>query len=139
MTLVAQQLHVFNSNCPASRCAAEARNSSGSSHAERHGGYQEILPDEAAVVVPNSTIFRQLQHVDVQQAAIDEAKEDDQHQANAECHFVRVKIRGAPVAMEVNISDIRSALGLPIYYVRSPFKEPTAVSTPAPASDMEDT
>lgn len=69
---------------------------------------QAGLPDGAPLVVPSNTTFQQLQHVDAQQAAIDDATQEGQQLATAEYHLVRVKIQGVPVAMEVNISDIRS-------------------------------
>ncbi|ETM01814.1 hypothetical protein L917_01634 [Phytophthora nicotianae] len=85
---------------------------------------QARLPDGAPLVVPNNTTFQQLQHVDTQQAAIDSAMQEGQQLATAEDHLVCVKIQGIPVAMEVNVSDIRSALGLPDYSLRPQFREP---------------
>ncbi|KAE8970661.1 hypothetical protein PR001_g27134, partial [Phytophthora rubi] len=82
---------------------------------------QVRLPDGAPLVVPDNTTFRQLQQVDAQQAAMDEAMQGEQQLANAEYHLVRVKIQDVPVAMQVNISDIRAALGLPSCSLRPPF------------------
>ncbi|KAE9279768.1 hypothetical protein PR003_g28140 [Phytophthora rubi] len=82
---------------------------------------QARLPDGAPLVVPDNTTFRQLQQVDAQQAAMDEAMQGEQQLANAEYHLVRVKIQDVPVAMQVNISDIRAALGLPSCSLRPPF------------------
>ncbi|ETO80210.1 hypothetical protein F444_05218, partial [Phytophthora nicotianae P1976] len=100
--------------------------------------YMAVTQARLPLVVPNNTTFQQLQHVDTQQAAIDSAMQEGQQLATTEYHLVRVKIQGVPVAMEVNISDIRSALGLPDYSLRPPFREPPAVSTPAPAGNMDD-
>eukprot|EP00644_Phytophthora_capsici_P015628 jgi/Phyca11/121561/e_gw1.44.275.1 len=82
---------------------------------------QARLPDGAPLAVPDNTTFRQLQH-----------------QAAAEYHLVRIKIQDVPVAMQVNISDLRLALGLPSFSLRPPFRAPTAVATAAPTEDMED-
>ncbi|ETO79780.1 hypothetical protein F444_05598, partial [Phytophthora nicotianae P1976] len=83
---------------------------------------QARLPD--GPVVPNNTTFQRVQHVDTRQAAIDSAMQEGQQVATAECHLVRVKIQGVPVAMVVKISDIRSALGLPDYSLRYHFESP---------------
>ncbi|KAG1695886.1 hypothetical protein DVH05_019241 [Phytophthora capsici] len=99
---------------------------------------QARLPDGAPLAVPDNTTFRQLQHVDAQQAAMDETLQREQQQAAAEYHLVRIKIQDVPVAMQVNISDLRLALGLPSFSLRPPFRAPTAVATAAPTEDMED-
>ncbi|KAE9300091.1 hypothetical protein PF001_g15126 [Phytophthora fragariae] len=82
---------------------------------------QARLPDGAPLAVPDNTTFRQLQQVDAQQAAMDEAMQGEQQLANAEYHLVCVKIQDVPVATQVNISDIRAALGLPSCSLRPPF------------------
>ncbi|KAJ8575391.1 hypothetical protein ON010_g3828 [Phytophthora cinnamomi] len=79
---------------------------------------QARLPEGAPVVVPNNTTFRQLQHVDMQQAAIEEGQQEAQRLDSAEYQLIRVKIQDVPVAMQVNISDLRAALGLPSYSLR---------------------
>ncbi|KAJ8571668.1 hypothetical protein ON010_g5168 [Phytophthora cinnamomi] len=99
---------------------------------------QARLPDGAPLVVPNNTTFQQLQQVDAQHAAMEEAMQADQQLSNAEYHLVRIKIQDVPVAMQVNISDIRAALGLPDYSLSPPFRAPTDVATSAPEGNMED-
>jgi hypothetical protein len=100
---------------------------------------QARLPEDASVAVPDNTTFRQLQYVDAQQAAMDDAMLVDQRQSNVEYQLVRIKIQDVPVAMQVNIADLRAALGLPSYSLRPPFREQTTVTTQAPATDMLDT
>ncbi|KAE8895062.1 hypothetical protein PF005_g11664 [Phytophthora fragariae] len=100
---------------------------------------QASLPEGAPLVVPDNTTFRQLLHVDTQQTAMDESQSTEQQLASAEYHLVRVKIQDVPVAMQVNVSDLRAALGLPSYSLRPRFRAPTNVTTPAPAVNMEDT
>eukprot|EP00644_Phytophthora_capsici_P006046 jgi/Phyca11/4643/fgenesh1_pm.PHYCAscaffold_2_\ len=72
------------------------------------------------------------------QAAMDETLQREQQQAAAEYHLVRIKIQDVPVAMQVNISDLRLAHGLPSFSLRPSFRAPTAVATEAPTEDMED-
>ncbi|KAE9133372.1 hypothetical protein PF002_g4010 [Phytophthora fragariae] len=70
---------------------------------------------------------------------MEESQSTEQPLANAEYHLVRVNIQDIPVAMQVNVSDLRTALGLPSYSLCPPFRAPTNVATPAPAVKMEDT
>ncbi|KAE8880928.1 hypothetical protein PF005_g2575 [Phytophthora fragariae] len=70
---------------------------------------------------------------------MDESQSTEQQQACEEYHLVRVKIQDVPVAMQVNVSDLRAALRLPSYSLRPPFRAPTNVATRAPAVNMEDT
>ncbi|KAJ8539167.1 hypothetical protein ON010_g12703 [Phytophthora cinnamomi] len=100
---------------------------------------QARLPEGAPVVVPNNTTFHQLQHVDMQQAAKEEAQQEAQRLDSAEYQLIRVKIQDVPVAMQVNVSDLRAALGLPRYSLRPPFRAPVNVETLAAVVNMEDT
>ncbi|KAJ8548551.1 hypothetical protein ON010_g11122 [Phytophthora cinnamomi] len=99
---------------------------------------QARLPDGAPLVVPNNTTFQQLQQVDAQEAAMEEVMQADQQLSNAEYHLVCINIQDVPVAMQVDISDIRAALGLPDYSLRPPFRAPTDVDTSAPEGHMEE-
>jgi hypothetical protein len=100
---------------------------------------QARRPDGAPLVVTDNTTFRQLQHVDAQQDAMETSLEDEQQEADAGYQLVRVKIHCVPVAMQVNITDLRSALGLPAYSLRPRFRSPANVTTADPSVDMEDT
>ncbi|KAH7485164.1 hypothetical protein KRP22_010317 [Phytophthora ramorum] len=99
---------------------------------------QARLPDGAPLTVPDSTTFRQLQHIDAQQAVIDRATDAEQQRADSEYCMVRVKLHGVPVPLEVNVVDLRAALGLPSYSLRPPFRPPTDIETPGPAMDIPD-
>ncbi|RLN92589.1 hypothetical protein BBJ28_00026783 [Nothophytophthora sp. Chile5] len=99
---------------------------------------QARLPGDASIVVPDSTTFRQLQHIDTQQAAMDEEMAGDQQLASLECCLIRIKIQDVPVPIQVNVRDLRAALGLPGYSLRPPFRAPTTINTPGPEEDMED-
>ncbi|KAE9156354.1 hypothetical protein PF002_g33211 [Phytophthora fragariae] len=99
---------------------------------------QARLPDGAPMTVPDNTTFRQLQHIDTQQLAMDSAMAEAQEQADQEYRAVRIKLHGIPVPVQVNISDLREALGLPNYSLRPPFRPPTNIETPAPTTNMED-
>ncbi|KAG3095842.1 hypothetical protein PI125_g16146 [Phytophthora idaei] len=68
-----------------------------------------------------------------------DAMQGDQQVANAEYGVVHIKIHGVPVAMQVNVCDLRTARGLPSYSLCPPFREPATVATPAPAGHMDDT
>ncbi|KAL4105831.1 hypothetical protein PRIC1_003887 [Phytophthora ramorum] len=79
---------------------------------------QARLPEGAPLVVPDNTTFRQLLHVDTQQAAMEESLSMAQQLADTEYHLVRVNIQDVSVAMQVNVSDLRVALGFPSYTLR---------------------
>ncbi|KAJ8533345.1 hypothetical protein ON010_g13909 [Phytophthora cinnamomi] len=99
---------------------------------------QARLPDGAPLAVPDSTTFRQLQHIDAPQAAIDRATDAEQQRADSEYCMVRVKLHSVPVPLEVNVVDLRAALGLPSYSLRPPFRPPTDIETPGLAMDIPD-
>ncbi|KAE9036247.1 hypothetical protein PR001_g8917 [Phytophthora rubi] len=99
---------------------------------------QARLPDGVPMTVPDNTTFQQLQHIDTQQLAMDSAMAEAQEQADQEYRVVRIKLHGIPVPVQVNISDLCEALGLPNYSLRPPFRPPTNIETPAPTTNMED-
>ncbi|KAG2771128.1 hypothetical protein PC129_g17932 [Phytophthora cactorum] len=76
------------------------------------------LPEGTPLEVPDSVTFRQLQHIDVQQATIDGAMTVQLQQSAGEYQVVRIKIHGVPVPVQVNIGDLREALELPNYSLR---------------------
>lgn len=99
---------------------------------------QDRLPNDAALVTPNSTAFRQLQNIDIQQAEIDRAMAEQEVRSNSEYRVVRIKLHGVPVPLEVNIQDLRYALGLPSYSLRPLFRTPPNIGTPDPINNVED-
>lgn len=62
----------------------------------------------------------------------------DQAASTEEYMTIRVKIYDAVVPMQVSIADVRSALDLPAYRLRPPFRQPVQFETPDPAFDMHD-
>ncbi|KAG3168838.1 hypothetical protein PC128_g19294 [Phytophthora cactorum] len=99
---------------------------------------QARLPEGTPLEVPDSITFRQLQHTDAQQATIDGAMTVQQQQSAGEYRVVRIKIHGMPVNVQVKIGDLREALELPNYSLRSPFRSPANTDTPEPATNIED-
>ncbi|RLN76932.1 hypothetical protein BBJ28_00016433, partial [Nothophytophthora sp. Chile5] len=99
---------------------------------------KHAYPKDASIVVPDSTAFQQLQHIDTQQVAMDEEMAGDQQLASLEYCLIRIKIQDVPVPIQVNVRDLRAALGLPGYSLRPPFRAPTTINTPGPEEDMED-
>ncbi|GMF48186.1 unnamed protein product [Phytophthora fragariaefolia] len=99
---------------------------------------QARLPEGTPLAVPDSATFHQLQHVDAQQAALDQALEAEQLLTVSEYRVVRVKLHGVPVPLQVNVGDLREALGLPNYSLRPPFRAATNIETPAPATNITD-
>ncbi|KAG2808349.1 hypothetical protein PC111_g14413 [Phytophthora cactorum] len=99
---------------------------------------QARLPEGTPLEVPDSISFRQLQHTDAQQATIDGAMTVQQQQSAGEYRVVRIKIHGMPVNVQVKIGDLREALELPNYSLRSPFRSPANTDTPEPATNIED-
>ncbi|ETN20661.1 hypothetical protein PPTG_03619 [Phytophthora nicotianae INRA-310] len=53
---------------------------------------QALLPDEAPMVIPDNVTFRQLQHIDIQQAAMDQSLSETQQQCEEEYPIVREKL-----------------------------------------------
>ncbi|OWZ06285.1 hypothetical protein PHMEG_00021483 [Phytophthora megakarya] len=99
---------------------------------------QARLPHGTPITVPHNTTFRQLQQVDAQQAGMEGTMQALQLQATAEYQLIRIKIQDIPVAMQVNIGDLRAALKLPSYSLRPPFRPPPSTTTPAPVDDIVD-
>ncbi|KAF1782405.1 hypothetical protein GQ600_7794 [Phytophthora cactorum] len=99
---------------------------------------QARLPEGTPLEVPDSVTFRQLQHIDAQQAIIDGAMTVQQQQSAGEYRVVRIKIHGVPVPVQVNIGDLRQALEQPNYSLRPPFRSPANTDTPEPATNIED-
>ncbi|KAE9132564.1 hypothetical protein PF010_g3129 [Phytophthora fragariae] len=99
---------------------------------------QARLPDGASMMVPDTTTFRQLQHIDTQQVAMDSAMTEAQEKADQEYRVVRIKLHGVPEPVQVDISDLREVLGLPNYSLRHPFSPPTNIEITSPATNMED-
>ncbi|EGZ19655.1 hypothetical protein PHYSODRAFT_312723 [Phytophthora sojae] len=79
---------------------------------------QARLPEGTPLAVPDSATFHQRQHVDYR--------------------VVRVKLHGVPVPLQVNVGDLCEALGLPNYSLRPPFRPPTNIETPVPATNIAD-
>lgn len=94
---------------------------------------QARLPDTQAVQVPDNTTFRQLQHIDLLQQEVDAAPD---HRAD-DFAPVDVQINGSIVTLKLRVQDMRRALGLPLYPLCPPFREPF-VYIPPPAQDMDD-
>ncbi|KAJ8574656.1 hypothetical protein ON010_g4556 [Phytophthora cinnamomi] len=99
---------------------------------------QARLPEGTPLAVPDSATFHQLQHVDAQQAAMDQAMEAEQQLSAWEYRVVRVKLHGVPAPLLVSFCDLRDALGLPNYSLRPPFRPPSNIETPAPATNIDD-
>lgn len=100
---------------------------------------QARLPEEAPIQVPTSATFRQLQCIDALDAEMRQRQVTDHEASSREYQLVRVKIQGVPVALEVNVADLRSVLGLPGYSLRPLFRPPVHIDTPDPFNDIEDT
>ncbi|KAE8910224.1 hypothetical protein PF005_g23378 [Phytophthora fragariae] len=62
---------------------------------------QARLPEGAPLIVSDDTTFRQLLHVDTQQAAMKEAQTTEQQLANAEYRLVHVNIQDVSEAMQL--------------------------------------
>ncbi|ETL81055.1 hypothetical protein L917_18540 [Phytophthora nicotianae] len=62
---------------------------------------QARLPEGAHLQVPDSITFRQLHHIDTQQAAVDAAMTEEQLQRACEYRVVRIKLHGAVVPVQV--------------------------------------
>ncbi|ETI38289.1 hypothetical protein F443_15948 [Phytophthora nicotianae P1569] len=93
---------------------------------------QARLPDSEEVRVPDSTTFRQLQHIDsLEQQAVSDVREPDEFAP------IQVMINDSTVTLRMRVQDIRCALGLPPYPLCPPFRQPP-IYVPPPAHDMED-
>ncbi|OWY96521.1 hypothetical protein PHMEG_00033188 [Phytophthora megakarya] len=95
---------------------------------------QARLPDDTPITVPDNTTFQ----VNAQQAAMEGTMQTQQQQATAEYQLIRIKIQDVPVAMQVNVGDIRAVLELPSYSLRPPFHAPPSTTTPVPVEDIVD-
>lgn len=99
---------------------------------------QARLLESTPLRVPDNATFRQLQFIDAQEAEQRATMAADQAASTEEYMTIRVKICGAVVSMQVSIADVRSALDLPTYSLRPPFRQPVQFETPDPAFDMHD-
>lgn len=100
---------------------------------ERYGpaslGYwaqsQARLPDDAPLNPPINTTMSQLQHIDVMQRGIDEEKQGEMREVEADYVYIRMSVK-----------DLRRALGLPSFPLYAPYRE--GVSSQPPAENVED-
>ncbi|KAJ8527358.1 hypothetical protein ON010_g14905 [Phytophthora cinnamomi] len=99
---------------------------------------QARLPDEARIQTPDDTMFRQLQWIDQQEVDMQAAQDEADHVSNSEYHAVRAVSEGTPIALRLNIADLRLALGLSSYSLRPPYRSPPTTVIPDPGVDMED-
>ncbi|OWZ11391.1 hypothetical protein PHMEG_00015596 [Phytophthora megakarya] len=83
--------------------------------------------------LPDGTPITQ---VDAQQSAMEGTIQAQQQQAIAEYHLIRIKIQDVPVAMKVNVGDLRAVLELPSYSLRQPIRAPPSTTTPALVEDI---
>lgn len=95
---------------------------------------QARLPDTHPIQIPESTTFRQLQHIDTLQRQHDTA---DASHTESEYADIEVKINNAPVVIHMKVQDLRRALGLPPFPLCPPFRQVVS-SIPPPDEDMED-
>ncbi|RLN97554.1 hypothetical protein BBJ28_00018443 [Nothophytophthora sp. Chile5] len=99
---------------------------------------QAHLPEGSELEPPESATFDQLRHIDSQQSAIDARQAVEQQLAEQEYVIIRVKIQNIPAPLQVNLADVRKALGSPAYRLCPPFRAPRPVSVPPPYQDMVD-
>lgn len=99
---------------------------------------QARLPKGAALQVPDTATFHHLQYIDRQQESIDQSRAAGQQVDQQDYVVIRVRIHDVPVPMQVNISNLREALGLHSYSLRPPFRAPVDVNKPSPDEDMDD-
>ncbi|KAE9034901.1 hypothetical protein PR001_g9532 [Phytophthora rubi] len=92
-------------------------------------------PEGAPLVVSDNTTLRQLLHVTPSRLRWTnlKARSSSKHAKSTTSCASRSR------TFQVNVSDLRAALGLPSYSLRPPFRAPTNVATRAPAVNMEDT
>lgn len=91
-------------------------------------------PDSAPVEVPSNTTFNQLRMIDESQRSIDVAAVASS--AEPEYVTVRCKLNGGTVPLQLHLGDLRQQLGLPMYPLAPPYRQP--VETAPPVFNMED-
>ncbi|EGZ27745.1 hypothetical protein PHYSODRAFT_293481 [Phytophthora sojae] len=107
----------------------------GDSHAQQPDGAPPLVP-------PSSATFRQLQHVDEAQAEIAAAQDQLQTQQGGsdQRNFVRVmgRLNGGIVSLDLDMADLRRAMGLPSYDLFPAFRPTLDESSPAENIEDED-
>lgn len=91
-------------------------------------------PDNAALEIPANTTFTQLNMIDERQRSIDAATAA----LTVEPEFVTVRcqVNGGTVPLRLHLGDLRQQLGLPLYSLAPPYRQP--LETAPPAVNMED-
>ncbi|GMF33485.1 unnamed protein product [Phytophthora fragariaefolia] len=91
-------------------------------------------PDNAPLTLPTNPTFTQVRRIDDYQREIDAAAQD--HEVPREFVKIRCRLNGGLMPLDLNLADLRDALGLPSYDLRPPYRPPVASS--APTVNMED-
>lgn len=86
-------------------------------------------PDQTPLTLPTNATFTQLQRIDAYQREAD--SESLQRAVSPEFVTVRCRLNGGLVPLDLNIADLREALGLPDYNLRPPYRPPVPGSNPA--------
>ncbi|KAG9401424.1 hypothetical protein AC1031_009286 [Aphanomyces cochlioides] len=74
--------------------------------------------------LPDNPTIQQLNHIDRQQANLDDTRNQRQSEDAMEYQPLRFRINGDQVTFFVNITQLRSLLGLPPYNLYQPFRPP---------------
>ncbi|KAE9348506.1 hypothetical protein PR003_g6379 [Phytophthora rubi] len=84
-------------------------------------------PEQTPLAIPTNHTFTQLRRIDDYQREADE--ESQQRAASPEFVTVRRRLNGGVVPLDLNVTDLREALGLPDYSLRPPY-EPLFLAAP---------
>lgn len=106
------------------------------------GRFPRSTTGRSPLVPPSSATFRQLQHVDEAQAEIAAAQDQLQTQQGGsdQRNFVRVmgRLNGGIVSLDLDMADLRRAMGLPSYDLFPAFRPTLDESSPAENIEDED-
>lgn len=80
-------------------------------------------PEGTAVEPPAGNTFAQLQHIDALQRGIDAA--NDERVRESEFVTVTCRLNGGLIPLELRVSELRAALGLPQYPLCPPYRGST--------------
>ncbi|KAG1683133.1 hypothetical protein DVH05_027089 [Phytophthora capsici] len=118
---------------------SENREAPGPASLEYWATVQARQHDSAPVVQSNNETFRQLNYIDARTRQHQQEVTAAISSSNAETRRIHIILNGVAVPIDLNIQELRAALGLPGYDLRPPYRERVvrAAAVPEDVADVD--